>query len=155
MTHLKEGDKAPDFIANIETGEAVSLNSLRGKKVILYFYPKDDTPGCTKQGCNLRDNYENLKKLGFEILGVSPDGEAKHNKFITKYKFPFSLLADEDKQIINAYGVWGPKKFMGKSYDGLNRTTFVIDEEGKILKIIEKVNTSGHSQQILEELGMA
>ena len=153
MTSLQEGDKAPDFTGVIETGETVSLSDYDGKKLILYFYPKDDTPGCTAQGCNLRDNYSELKSMGFEILGVSPDKPAKHTKFIDKYSFPFSLLSDEDKKVINDYGIWGPKKFMGREYDGLHRTTFVI-EDRKIIKVIQKVKTKAHSEQILNELGL-
>lgn len=155
MTHLQEGDKAPDFSGIIEDGSTISMKDYSGKKVILYFYPKDDTPGCTKEGCNLRDNYSKLKDLGFVILGVSPDSPKKHIKFIDKYSFPFSLISDEDKSIIQAYGIWGPKKFMGREYDGLHRTTFVIGEDGKLLKVIKKVKTKAHSEQILEELGLA
>jgi len=153
MTHLQEGDNAPDFTGVIETGETVSLSDYDGKKLILYFYPKDDTPGCTASGCSLRDNYTELKKMGFEILGVSPDSEKKHTKFINKYNFPFSLLADEEKKVINDYGIWGPKKFMGREYDGLHRTTFII-EDRKILKVIPKVKTKTHSEQILQVLGL-
>ena len=149
---LKVGDKAPAFTGTIENGETISLSEYLGKKVILYFYPKDDTPGCTKQGCNLRDHYSELKDMGFEILGVSPDSPNKHEKFITKYKFPFSLIADESKEIIQAYGVWGPKKFMGKEYDGLLRTTFLIDEKGVITHIIDNVKTKDHTAQIIDLL---
>jgi len=149
---LNEGDKAPDFSGEIETGDQVSLKDYEGKKLILYFYPKDDTPGCTKESCNLRDNYKKLKDEGFEILGVSPDGIKKHNKFIDKYNFPFHLLADENKETIQAYGVWGPKKFMGREYEGLLRTTFVIDENGKIMKIFDKVKTKAHAEQIMDAL---
>ena len=152
MTHLKEGDKAPDFSGQIEDGSTVSLADYKGKKLILYFYPKDNTPGCTAQGCNLRDNYSDLIKQGFEILGVSPDGVKKHTKFIDKFDFPFSLLADEDRTVIEAYGIWGPKKFMGREYDGVNRTTFIIGEDGMIMKIFTKVKTKKHTEQILEAL---
>lgn len=152
MTHLKEGDNAPDFSAQNEKGELVSLQSYNGKKLILFFYPKDDSPGCTKEACNLRDNYNKLRKLGFEILGVSPDSPKKHQKFIDKYEFQYSLLADPEKEMINAYGIWGPKKFMGREYDGLHRTTFLIDEEGKIEKIFAKVRTKDHAEQIIAEL---
>ena len=155
MTHLKEGDKAPDFEGLNEKGEKVSLADYTGKKLILFFYPKDDSPGCTKEACNLRDNYKKLSKLGFDILGVSPDTSKKHQKFIDKYEFQYSLLADEDKETINSYGIWGPKKFMGREYDGLHRTTFVIDEEGRIEKIIEKVKTKDHAEQILEEMSFS
>lgn len=153
MTNLQEGDKAPDFTGHIEDESQVSLSDYTGKKLILYFYPKDDTPGCTAESCNLRDNYSELKELGFEILGVSPDPVKKHKKFIDKYEFPFSLIADEDKKIINDYGIWGPKKFMGREYDGLHRTTFVI-EDGVIIKVIQKVKTKAHTAQILAELGI-
>ena len=151
MTNLKAGDKAPNFEGEIEDGSTVKLSDYAGKKLALYFYPKDDTPGCTKQGCNLRDNYKVLQESGYEILGVSPDKSAKHTKFINKYDFPFSLLADVDKKVIQDYGVWGPKQFMGKTYDGIHRTTFVIDEKGVIEKVISKVKTKDHSAQILSE----
>ncbi len=154
MTTLQAGDQAPHFEGTIENGNTVNLTDYAGKKLILYFYPKDDTPGCTKEGCNLRDNYDALTSKGFEILGVSPDKPAKHQKFIDKYSFPFSLIADEDLSIIKSYGVWGPKKFMGKEYEGLLRTTFVIDEDGKIELVIPKVKTGDHAAQILAELEM-
>ena len=153
MMHLKEGDKAPDFQGIGQNEETISLSDYKGKKLILYFYPKDDTPGCTAEACNLRDNFSVLKKEGFELLGVSPDNPKKHKKFIDKYSLPFPLIADTEKEILNAYGVWGPKKFMGREYDGVHRTTFVIDEAGKIEKIIAKVNTKAHAEQILD--GMA
>lgn len=149
---LKEGDKAPDFGVADQNGIVRHLSEFKGKKVILYFYPKDLTPGCTVESCNLRDNYSDLIKKGFEVVGVSADDEKKHNRFIEKYDLPFTLLADVDKKVINAYGVWGPKKFMGKTYDGIHRTTFVINEEGIIEKVIEKVKTKNHTEQILEEL---
>ncbi len=152
MTHLNEGDAAPDFNIVNEDGEKVSLSNYKGKKLILFFYPKDDSPGCTKEACNLRDNYKKLQKLGFEVLGVSPDNSKKHRKFIDKYEFQYSLLADTEKEVINAYGIWGPKKFMGREYDGLHRTTFIIDEEGKIEKIFDKVKTKDHAEQILAEM---
>lgn len=155
MTHLKAGDKAPNFTAKDENGNALSLTDFKGKKVVLYFYPKDMTPGCTTQACNLRDNYTDLTSKGFEVIGVSADDEAKHLKFIAKHELPFHLIADTDKEVINAYGVWGPKKFMGKEYDGIHRTTFVIDENGNIELVIEKVKTKEHSTQILEALNMA
>ena len=132
--------------------ESVSLSDYAGKKLVLYFYPKDDTPGCTAEACSLRDGYGELRSLGYEILGVSPDPVAKHQKFINKYELPFDLLADEDKSVLNAYGVWGKKKFMGRTYDGVHRMTFVIDEEGKIAKIIKKVKTKDHAAQILDEM---
>jgi len=124
----------------------------QAKKLVLYFYPKDNTPGCTAEACSLRDGYGELRSLGYEILGVSPDPVAKHQKFINKYELPFDLLADEDKSVLNAYGVWGEKKFMGRTYDGVHRMTFVIDEEGKIAKIIKKVKTKDHAAQILDEM---
>lgn len=149
MSKLKSGDKAPDFKGINQNGETVSLGDYKGKKLVIYFYPKDMTPGCTNQACNLRDNYEGLKEKGFEILGVSADDEAKHQKFIAKYDLPFSLLADTNHEVIKAFDVWGPKKFMGKEYEGINRTTFVISEEGKIEHIIDKVKTKDHTEQIL------
>jgi peroxiredoxin Q/BCP len=152
MFHLNEGDAAPDFQATLDTGEQVSLSDFAGKKLILYFYPKDDTPGCTAEACSLRDSYAELKAQGYEILGVSPDGVAKHTKFINKYELPFRLLADEDKTVMQTYGVWGPKKFMGRTYDGVHRSTFVIDEQGKIAKIITKVKTKDHAGQILDAM---
>ncbi len=149
MFHLKAGDKAPDFSVLNEKGETVKLADFRGKKLVLYFYPKDDTPGCTAEACSLRDGYPKFLAQGYEILGVSPDSVKKHVKFIEKYDLPFSLLADEDKAVANAYGVWGPKKFMGRSYEGVHRTTFVIDASGKIEAIIEKVDTKNHAEQLL------
>ncbi len=153
MIQLKEGDKAPGFKGVDQNENSISLDDYRGKKLILYFYPKDDTPGCTAEACNLRDNISVLIDKGFEILGVSPDSPKKHQKFIDKYSLPFPLIADTEKEILNAYGVWGPKQFMGKTYDGVHRTTFIIDEEGRIEKIFTKVNTKAHAEQILE--GMA
>ncbi|HHB79605.1 MAG TPA: thioredoxin-dependent thiol peroxidase [Saprospiraceae bacterium] len=150
MEKLKVGDKAPDFKGKNENGEIISLSDYKGKKLVLYFYPKDMTPGCTNQACNLRDEYSELKEAGYEILGVSPDPEARHQKFIEKYSLPFHLIADTDKEIANAYGVWGLKKFMGREYMGIKRTTFVI-ENGKITKIIDKVKTKDHAAQILEQ----
>jgi peroxiredoxin Q/BCP len=155
MTHLKVGDPAPDFSGTLATGEPVSLSDYAGKKLVLYFYPKDDTPGCTVEACNLRDNYSELRAQGYEILGVSPDPVAKHQKFISKYELPFDLLADEDKSTLQAYGAWGPKKFMGRSYDGVHRFTFVIDEEGKIAAVITNVKTKNHTAQILEAMEAA
>lgn len=153
-TSLKEGQKAPDFTGVNEKGETVSLGDFKGKKLILYFYPKDDTPGCTKEACSLRDDYKELKDAGYEILGVSPDKEAKHQKFIEKYSLPFSLIADTEKEILQAYDVYGPKMFMGKEVIGVRRSTFIIDEEGTIEKIISKVKTKEHGQQIMKEMGM-
>ena len=152
MTNLKIGDKAPNFAALDENGKEISLKDYNGKKLVIYFYPKDMTPGCTTQSCNLRDNYALLQENGFEILGVSADDEKRHLKFIDKYDLPFSLIADVDKKMINDFGVWGEKKFMGKVYDGIHRTTFVIDEEGTIINVIGKVKTKAHAEQILEEL---
>lgn len=152
MTTLKEGDKAPDFKGVIENGKEVSLSDYKGKKLILYFYPKDLTPGCTVESCNLRDNYPDLTQKGFEVLGVSADDEKKHQKFIEKHDLPFNLLADTEKETISAYGVWGPKKFMGRTFDGIHRTTFVINETGMIEKVFTKVNTKEHTEQILAEL---
>lgn len=149
MFHLQVGDPAPDFSAPIETGETVRLADFKGKKLVLYFYPKDDTPGCTAEACSLRDGYGQFLGKGYAILGVSPDSVKKHVKFQEKYNLPFSLLADEDHAVALAYGVWGPKKFMGRAYDGIHRTTFVIDENGKIERIIDKVDTAKHAEQLL------
>lgn len=151
MTHLKVGDKAPDFLleqANLKKSD------IKGKKVILYFYPKDNTPGCTAESCDLRDNYETLKSKGFEVIGVSPDSEKSHENFKTKHNLPFALIPDTEKAVLNAYGVWGEKSMYGKKYMGVNRTTFIISEEGVIEKIIEKVKTKEHSSQILKEMGL-
>ena len=150
MISLNVGDKAPDFVALNEFGQSTSLSDFLGKKVILYFYPKDMTPGCTAESCNLGENYSLLQENGFIVLGVSPDSSKSHQKFIDKYNLPFSLIADEDKTVIKAFGVWGPKKFMGKEYDGVHRTTFVIDEDGVIEKVFSKVKTKDHTNQILE-----
>lgn len=150
MTGLKEGDKAPDFKGVIEDGSEVKLSDYKGKKLVLYFYPKDNTPGCTAQACNLTENQKDLKAAGFDILGVSADSAKKHTNFIEKYSLGFSLIADEEKEVINAYQVWGPKKFMGKEYDGIHRTTFVINEEGSIERVFTKVKTKDHTNQILE-----
>lgn len=149
---LKEGDKAPDFGVKDQDGRLHQLSDYKGKKIALYFYPKDLTPGCTTQSCNLRDNYTELRKAGFEVIGVSADTEKKHVQFIDKHQLPFTLLADTDKKLINAYGVWGPKKFMGKLFDGINRTTFIIDEQGFIRKVIDKVETKNHAEQIINIL---
>ena len=152
MKHLKVGDLAPDFTSLNEKEETVSLSDYRGKGVVLFFYPKDDSPGCTKEACNLRDNYKQLQKLGYEVLGVSPDKTTKHKKFIDKYEFQYSLIADTEKEIINSYGLWGPKKFMGRVVTGVHRTTFVIDPKGVISHIIEKVKTKDHAEQIFSLL---
>ena len=147
---LKEGTTAPAFKTIDQNGESVSLKELRGRKVVLYFYPKDDTPGCTKEACSFRDAYSKFKKQDITVLGVSPDKEAAHKKFVTKYQLPFTLLADTDHSIAEAYGVWGEKKFMGRTYLGVHRTTFLIDEKGKIRKIFEKVKPEDHASEVLE-----
>ncbi len=149
MTHLKAGDKAPEFEAKDQNGQTIKLSDYQGKKVVLYFYPKDDTPGCTAQACNLRDNYSELQEKGYQVIGVSADTEQKHQKFIGKYDLPFSLIADTDKNVIQAYGVWGQKKFMGRVYDGIHRETFIIDENGIVEQVIAKVKTKEATQQIL------
>ncbi len=151
MTHLKKGDKAPDFIGKDQDGNLVSLKDFKGMKLVLYFYPKDNTPGCTAQACNLRDNHEELMEKGYAVVGVSGDSENMHKKFIEKNNLPFPLIADTEKEILKTYGVWGPKKFMGKVKDGTHRTTFVIDENGIISEVIEKVNTKDHTNQIIVE----
>lgn len=150
MTNLKQGDKAPDFTVADQNGKKIKLNDFKGKKTVIYFYPKDMTPGCTNQACNLRDNYSALQKEGIQILGVSADDEARHKKFIDKYELPFPLLADTDKKMIKDFGVWGLKKFMGKEYDGIHRTTFLINEDGKIHDVIKKPKTKAHAEEILE-----
>ncbi|MDH7912603.1 thioredoxin-dependent thiol peroxidase [Winogradskyella sp. SYSU M77433] len=151
MTHLKVGDKAPDFTAKDEKGNTVSLTDYKGKKLVVFFYPKASTPGCTAEACNLNDNYERFKAKGYEILGVSADSAKRQTNFKNKYSFQYPLLADEDKEVINAFGVWGPKKFMGREYDGIHRTTFVIDENGVIEDVITKVKTKAHTDQILTD----
>jgi len=150
MTKLQAGDKAPQFKGIIEDETTVQLSDYKGKKLILFFYPKDDTPGCKAEACSLRDNFEALQEAGFELLGVSPDKAAKHGKYIAKYAFPFSLIADTELEVIKAFDIWGPKKFMGKEYIGLHRTTFIIDEKGVISHVITKVKTKAHAEQILE-----
>jgi peroxiredoxin Q/BCP len=152
MTQLTEGEKAPDFKAKDQDGNQVSLKDFRGKKVVLYFYPEDDTPTCTIEACNLRDNYAMLRKKGLVIVGVSPDDEKKHKKFEKKYQLPFTLLADPEKKIIDKYGVWGEKNLYGRKYMGLHRTTFLIDEKGIILKIFKKPKSKIHSEEILKAL---
>ena len=151
MTTLEAGDKAPDFSVEDQDGNTVKLSDFKGKKLVLFFYPKASTPGCTAEACNLRDNWERFQEKGYAILGVSADTQKKQSNFKNKYEFPFPLLADEDKEVIQAYGVWGPKKFMGKEYDGIHRTTFIIDEGGKIEEVIKKVKTKAHTDQILSE----
>ncbi|MDY0084607.1 MAG: thioredoxin-dependent thiol peroxidase [Bacteroidales bacterium] len=147
---LQKGDKAPDFTGNDQQGKVVSLDDFKGKKLVLYFYPKDDTPGCTKEACNLRDNYADLLDKGFALLGVSPDTEDSHQKFISKYELPFPLLSDPELKIIKAFGAWGEKNMYGRKYEGLLRTTFIINEEGIIEKVIRKVKTDDHANQILK-----
>ena len=147
---LKVGDKAPDFTGINEKNETISLSDYKGKKLILFFYPKDNTPGCTAAACDLRDNYAELQKQGFELLGVSPDSPKKHTKFIEKFDFPFPLLADEDKVVLKAFDAWGLKKFMGREYDGVLRSTYIIDENGVISHVITKVKTKTHAAQIMD-----
>lgn len=149
MKHLKIGDVAPIFSGQDQNEQTISLDNYKGKKIVLYFYPKDDTPGCTAQACNLRDNHEDLLKSGIQVVGVSADSIRSHVKFTEKYHLPFPLIADENKEIIQQYGVWGEKKFMGKVYDGIHRTTFLINEEGIIVGIIDKPNTKNHTEEIL------
>ena len=153
MIKLKQGDDAPSFIAVDENGKELKLEDYQGKKLILFFYPRDNTPGCTLEACNLRDNYELLKKRGYEVVGVSADSQKKHQNFINKYTLPFRLIADIDRDVIEKFGVWGPKKFMGREFDGIRRTTFIIDENGKIEGVLEKVKTKAHTEQILELMG--
>lgn len=152
MTKLKIGDKAPDFMGVDQNGNSLSLADFKGSNLILYFYPKDNTPGCTNEACDLRDNYNMWLEKGYKVVGVSPDNETSHQKFISKYNLPFPLIADVDKDIIKAYGAWGPKKLYGREYEGLLRTTFVIDKEGKIEHIFTKVKTKEHTNQILDSL---
>ena len=149
MTTLKAGDKAPDFNIPNQDGELTSLKDFKGKKLVLFFYPKDNTPGCTAEACDLRDNIDALSKQGYSILGISPDTEKRHQNFIKKFELPFPLLADTEQAMLKAYGVWGPKSFMGKDYIGVHRTTFLIDEKGKIAEVISKVKTKEHAAQIL------
>ena len=147
---LKEGTSAPNFTARDANGETIRLKDLRGKKVVLYFYPKDDTPGCTKEACSFRDAFSDFKKRGIEILGVSIDSEAAHKKFTAKYQLPFTLVADPDHAIADSYGAYGEKKFMGRTYLGVKRITFLIDEKGKIKKVFEKVKPEEHAREVLE-----
>lgn len=147
---LKEGDAAPDFTAKNQDGEEVKLTDYKGKRIVLYFYPKDDTPGCTKQACSLRDGFPKLKANNITVLGVSTDDEKSHRKFIEKYDLPFTLLADTDKELVNKYGVYGEKNMYGRKYMGTNRTTFLIDEEGKIAKIMKKVKVGEHADEVLK-----
>jgi thioredoxin-dependent peroxiredoxin len=146
---LKEGDKAPEFSAPTNGGGTVSLKDFKGQYLVLYFYPKDDTPGCTKEACGFRDAYQDFEKAGAVVLGVSTDSVKKHDKFVEKFQLPFPLLADEDKSIVEAYGVWGKKKFMGREYMGTNRVTFLIDPKGKIKKIWPTVKPEEHAAEVL------
>ncbi len=155
MITLKAGDKAPEFSGIDQNANKISLSDFIGKKVILYFYPKDNTPGCTKEACNLRDNYMDLLSKGFIVLGVSADNEQSHQKFIEKFDLPFPLIADTDKAIIESYGVWGEKNMYGRKYMSIFRTTFIINESGNIEKVFKKVDTSNHTEQILKALESA
>ncbi|MBS7564539.1 thioredoxin-dependent thiol peroxidase [Mucilaginibacter sp. Bleaf8] len=152
MATLQEGDKAPDFTAKDQNGNTVSLSDHLGKTVILYFYPKDDTPGCTAEACDFRDNYQSLAAEGYEVIGVSTDDEKSHKKFVTKYNLPFTLIADDEQQIVNSYGVWVEKNMYGKKYMGTARTTFIISPDGIVNKIISKVDSKNASQQVLDLL---
>ncbi len=154
MTKLKKGDKAPDFTGVDQDGQTVSLAGFKGKKLILYFYPKDNTPGCTNEACNFRDHYGFWLSKGYAVVGVSPDSVASHQKFKAKYNLPFPLISDPEKKIIKAYGAWGPKKLYGREYEGLIRSTFVIDEEGKIEEVFGKVKTKEHTEQIVKKLNL-
>ncbi|MBC9798164.1 thioredoxin-dependent thiol peroxidase [Sinomicrobium weinanense] len=151
MNTLQPGDKVPEFTVNDQDGNTISSSDYLGKKWIVFFYPKASTPGCTAEACNLRDNFQELKDQGYELLGVSADSEKRQSNFKKKYDFPFPLLADVDKKVIEAFGVWGPKKFMGRTFDGIHRKTFIIDGEGKIERVIDKVKTKDHAAQILDE----
>lgn len=152
MIELKEGQKAPVFTAKDQNGKEISLSDFSGKELILYFYPKDNTPGCTAEACSFRDNYQSLQNQGFAVLGVSTDDEKSHQKFISKYSLPFSLIADTEKEIVEAYGVWVEKSMYGKKYMGVARKTFIIDKNGIIRKIIDKVDTNNSSEQVLNSI---
>jgi len=149
MKTLQAGDKVPNFTTTDQDGNSVSISDYKGKKLIVFFYPAASTPGCTAEACNLRDHYSELQAEGYELLGVSADTEKKQSNFRNKYEFPFPLLADTEKEVIHAFGVWGPKKFMGREYDGIHRKTFLIDENGVVTKVIDKVKTKDHAAQIL------
>lgn len=151
MDTLKEGDKVPNFTVNDQDGNSISLSDYKGKKLIVFFYPKANTPGCTAEACNLRDNYKELQDEGYELLGVSADTERKQKNFQEKFDFPFPLLADTEKEVINAFGVWGEKKFMGRIYDGIHRKTFVVNEKGIVSRVIDKVKTKDHAAQLLDD----
>lgn len=150
MKTLQAGDKVPPFTSKDQDGNPVSLNDYKGKKLVVFFYPKANTPGCTAEACDLRDHYKELQEKGYELLGVSADSEKSQKNFRDKFSFPFPLLADESKEVISAFGVWGPKKFMGREFDGIHRMTFIIDENGKVDRVIDKVKTKEHAAQILE-----
>lgn len=152
MPELKEGDLAPAIEAVDQSGEMITLKEYRGKKIVLYFYPKDNTPGCTAESCDLRDNYSQFLEKGFEVIGVSADSEKSHQNFISKYNLPFRLISDVDKKVLQDYNAWGEKKMYGKTYMGILRKTYIIDEKGYVEKIIEKVKTKEHSRQIFSEL---
>jgi thioredoxin-dependent peroxiredoxin len=149
---VAEGELAPDFTLTGDSGEPVTLSSFRGKRVILYFYPKDDTPGCTAQACGIRDSYDDFEQRGAVVLGVSPDEESSHVKFKQKYGLPFTLLADPDHEVAEQYGVWGERKYMGKTYMGVERSTFLIDEDGRIAKVMRRVKPDTHAERVLEAL---
>ncbi|MCK0131135.1 thioredoxin-dependent thiol peroxidase [Flavobacteriaceae bacterium F08102] len=151
MTHLKVGDQAPNFSCEDQNGQLRTLSDYKGSKLVLFFYPKASTPGCTAEACNLRDHETKLLSQGFKVVGVSADSAKRQANFAAKNELPFPLLADEDKKVIHAYGVWGPKKFMGRAYEGIHRITFIIDEKGIIIDIISKVKTKDHAAQILAE----
>lgn len=152
MTTLKKGNKIPNVQTVDENGNTINFADFKGRKLVIYFYPKDDTPGCTAEACSLRDNYSEFEKKGYKIFGVSTDSQQSHKKFISKYELPFTLISDVDKSIINAFGVWGEKNMYGKSYEGILRTTFIISEDGTIEDVIEKVNTKNHAVQIFEAI---
>lgn len=154
MTHLKEGDPAPAFEGIDQNGQTIKLSDHAGKKVVLYFYPKDNTPGCTAEACDFRDHVGELARHGIQVIGVSADSEKSHKKFVDKFDLPFPLIADTEREVIKAYGVWGKKKFMGREYDGIHRETFIIDEKGTIEKIFTKVKTKEPTAQVLEALGL-
>ncbi|WP_204345262.1 thioredoxin-dependent thiol peroxidase [Psychroserpens algicola] len=151
MQTLKAGDTVPDFTVNDQDGNAVSLSDYKGKKLVVFFYPKASTPTCTVEACNLGENYKALQAAGYEILGVSADSEKRQSNFRNKFDFPYPLLADTEKEVINAFGVWGPKKFMGREFDGIHRKTFIINEEGVVDRVIDKVKAKIHTEQILSE----
>lgn len=151
MKTLQAGDKVPNFTSKDQDGNPVSLNDYKGKKLVVFFYPKANTPGCTAEACDLRDHYKELRENGYELLGVSADSEKSQKKFKDKFDFPFQLLTDESREVIDAFGVWGPKKFMGREFDGIHRTTFIIDSNGVVERVIDKVKTKEHAAQILGE----